>query len=263
MPPTITVKLGGALLEREGPPTLVRALDRLTDRASRTRVVLVHGGGPQLDEALSRIEGPTEHRRGLRVTTRAQANVVQATLDAIGHRLACAMTERGHPAWHLDSLQNRLVARCKRLEDGTGLGRVGTPVRFDAPDAGPSDPIPVVTPVGTDGSGPLNVNADEAAACVAATTGSEVLVLATSVPGVRDHQGSPIPALTPAQAAALVDDGTAAGGMQPKLAAANQALSDGVGAVHVTDLTPNTLVDVLDQPAGPGTRIATRTEVPA
>ncbi len=262
--PTLTVKLSGSLLDPEGIDTLVAALDALDHRAPAARVVLVHGGGPQLDAALARLDEPTRTHDGLRVTTPAQVGIVQATLDQVGHELATALAARRHPAEHVSSIEQRLVATVKRAPDGTDLGRVGTPVAFRTHRLPGPPAIPVVTPVGTDGADPLNVNADEAAATIATATGSRHLVLATDVPGVLDAHGTLLERLTPDEADQLVADGTAAGGMQPKLAAATDALQHGVRAVHVTDLAEATLADIVaGPPAGPGTRITHRPGVPA
>lgn len=262
--PTLTVKLSGSLLDPDGIDTLAAALDALNHRAPAARVVLVHGGGPQLDAALARLDEPTRTHDGLRVTTPAQVGIVQATLDQVGHELATALAARGPPAEHVSSIEQRLVATVKRAPDGTDLGRVGTPVTFRTHRLPGPPAVPVVTPVGTDGADPLNVNADEAAATIAAATGSDALVLATDVPGVLDAHGTLLERLTPDQADQLVADGTAADGMQPKLAAATDALQHGVGAVHVTDLDEATLANILaDPPTGPGTRITHRPEVHA
>lgn len=257
MPGTITIKLSGSLVDPANVQTLAQAIARCPEDL---QILLVHGGGPQLDAALTRLDEPVCHRQGLRVTTRGQAGIVQATLEHVGHQLAHALTREGCPAVHISSLHQRLVAKVKHLGDGTDLGRVGTPVRFDPPGLEAGGPVPVITPVGTDGTGPLNVNADEAAAEIAQATGSSHLILATGVPGVLDEHGHALDALAPAEAERLIEEGTASGGMQPKLEAALAALADGVDQVHIAPLSPDLVTSVLDGPT-PGTRVAA--EVPA
>lgn len=254
--PTLTVKLSGSLIT----PRAIGTLARSIEQAGPHRLAIVHGGGPQLDEALARLGEPVAHRQGLRVTSRQQAGIVQATLETVGAELSDGLAAAGIPATHVSSLEQRLVAKIKHLDDGTTLGRVGTPVAFRTSRLGLDGSVPVITPVGHDASGPLNVNADEAAAAVASATGSSALVLATGVPGVLDADGDPLASLTPAEAAGLLEDGTAAGGMQPKLEAAITALGAGVDTVHVGPLTEDVVGKALAG-AAPGTLITDRREV--
>lgn len=255
-PATLTLKVSGSLLDEQGTARLARALARLP---AGTDVALVHGGGPQIDEALAKLDEPVRHREGLRVTSRAQANVVQAVLDRVGTRLAEDLAQAGLATRHVDSFQRRFVAKPKRPD----LGRVGTPVRTDADGLLAGEAIPVVTPVGTDGTGPLNVNADEAAAALAAELASEALVFATATPGVLDARGRPIAHLEAHRASELIAEGTAAGGMQPKLEAGLAALDAGVPHVHVAPLAPDLLARVVGEGPTPGTRLSARQEAPA
>lgn len=264
MPETtkITLKVSGSLLDAADIDTLADALGQCPKGC---QIVLVHGGGPQLDEALAKLEEPLRRHRGLRITSRGQAGIVQATLDAVGSRLCKGLEQRGIPAEHVDSLQHRLVAKKKDLADGVDLGRVGTPVRFHADPVLRSDPsedatVNIITPVGTDGTGPLNVNADEAAAAIAEATGSQALVFATSVPGVLDETGHPIEVIDPPDARRLVEEGIATGGMQPKLEAGLSALAEGVDSVHVAALTDSLLADALAERVECGTCITREQE---
>lgn len=251
---TITVKVSGSLLTPEGITTLAHALQEAPDACN---ILLVHGGGPQITRALERHDDPIRYRQGLRVTTRDQANIVQATLDRTGSSLATHLQRHGVHAQHVSSIEQRLLAKPKRPTDGTDLGRVGTPLSFRTQRLGPDGAIPIITPVGTDATGPLNVNADEAAALIANATDSDSLILVTHVPGVLDQHGNILETLTPETATNLIQEGTAHGGMQPKLKAAQQALQNGVQTVHISSLTKDLL-----SPSTPGTRITTKPEVP-
>lgn len=255
---TITVKVSGSLLAPEPIATLAEALGDVPDD---TQIVLVHGGGPQLDEALRKLDEPIRYHDGLRVTSRRQAGVVQATLDGLGSQLRTALEDHGLPAQHVDSLQASIVAKTKRVSEGPDLGRVGTPALVHGEALASPDHVTVLTPVGTDGTGPLNVNADEAAAAIATELDSSQLVFATSVPGVLDDDGNPIEHLDPAHARHLLASGTAQGGMRPKLEAAVQALSGGVEQVHVAPLEATMLQATVGDEAGPGTCITTKPEV--
>lgn len=252
---TVTVKISGSLLHPDDVATLAHALQEAPEGCN---ILLVHGGGPQITRALERHHDPILYRHGLRVTTRDQANIVQATLDRTGTNLATHLQRHGVHAQHVSSIEQRLVAKPKRPTDGTELGRVGTPLSFRTQRLRPDGAIPVITPVGTDATGPLNVNADEAATLIANATDSDRLLLVTRVPGVLDEQGSLLETLTPENATTLIQEGTADGGMQPKLAAAQRALQNGVQTVHVTSLSKDLL-----SPSTPGTRITTTPEVPA
>lgn len=227
---TTVLKLGGAVcLEEE----TLDALAEAVRRAPYQTFVVVHGGGPQLDEALLPIEGPPRKIDGLRVTSAAGADVVRTVLDDIGAHITDGLLRRGIHAQHLPAIAKRLRAGVKRIPDGD-LGRVGTPSMFyaqgvlaDAPD------VMVVTPIGWDGDGPLNVNADEAAAQIALAIGAKDFIMATSVDHILDAAGEPLPLLDSHSAEALIATGAARDGMVPKIQAALTALAAGMPAVKV------------------------------
>jgi acetylglutamate kinase len=231
---TVTIKVGGSLLA--DPARLSALVDQVqTLRGARARPLLVHGGGPQITRAL-RAEGfELPRHEGLRVTPPAAAQVVRYELDALGKELAARLAREGLPVFHADSHQERLSATPKEAD--VDLGRVGEPVGFDAVGLpGPvGGPVPIATPVGWDPEGPLNVNADEAAACIAAAVASDKLVFATDVDGVQGADGVPLDRLTPDRATALVDEGVVSGGMIPKVQAAREALDAGVRWAAIAD----------------------------
>jgi acetylglutamate kinase len=239
----VVLKLGGAVVLDAGQVrTIARDIDALLDEGHQ--LVLVHGGGPQLDKALTAAGERAAKIDGLRVTTKAAAGIVQRVMDDIGADLADLLEDEGIPAEHVPSGEGRLEATVKRSPKGD-LGRVGHVESFDA--KGLPDGIPVITPIGFDGKGPLNVNADEGACAVAAALKADWLVLGTDVSAVRDAQGHPVEALTPAKARELIASSAATGGMIPKLTSAVAALEAGVGRILITQLQPGTLADaVLD-----------------
>lgn len=241
---TIVLKLGGAVcLRPDTLEALTHGLQKMLDAGYQP--VLVHGGGPQLDKAIQALGEPVVKHKGLRYTSKAAAAVVARELDAIGAELTSALKRGGVPAVHLGTGLKIVKARPKRLPDGYDLGRVGTFFALDAglvrqatatcSDARPC--IPVITPVGFDAEGPLNVNADEAAASIAAALGADRLFLGTDVPNIRDLDGEPVHDIDEAEAAALIIDGAAEGGMIPKLMSALSALESGVTDVLVTTPT--------------------------
>lgn len=221
------IKLGGAVALQE---------DILDEVAATYRahgpMTLVHGAGPQLDKALEAL-GPAIRLRGLRVTTPEAALVVRRTLDSVGAAMAKGLRARGVPAVHMPATLRLFQATCR---PDPGLGRVGHQVRFNAEAlrrAVPEGTVPVVTPVGWDELGPLNVNADEGAAALAVAVGAPRLVMATDVAHVHDAEGAPIASMTPETARAFLAGDAAKGGIIPKVEAALSVLEAGVPEVRI------------------------------
>lgn len=241
---TIVLKLGGSVcLDPAQVAAVVGEVQALLDAGHS--VVLVHGGGPQLDDALKALGEKVEKIDGLRVTSKPAAKVVLDVMERIGKTLAQQLNAAGIRAHHVPAVAEGFQAQPKRSEKGD-LGRVGTVSRFTATNriVGTKD-VSVVTPVGFDAQGPLNVNADEGAAAVAIALRAKWLVLATDVAGVRGAEGEALSKLTPKAARKLIADNTARGGMVPKLTSALAALSAGVGKVLVTKVQPGLLADAL------------------
>lgn len=241
---TIVLKLGGAVcLDPEQVTAVAGEIKAL--QAAGHQVVLVHGGGPQLDNAIAELGEPVVKIDGLRVTSKAAAAVVLDVMDGIGKTLTAQMQDAGIKAHHVPAVAEGFQATVKKSDKGD-LGRVGTVQRFAAKHrvAGSAD-LTVVTPVGFDAQGPLNVNADEGAAAVASALRSKWLILGTDVAAVRGAEGEPLARLTPRTARKLIQDNTASGGMIPKLSSAVNALSAGVGKVLVTKVQPGLLVDAV------------------
>ncbi|MGB0651910.1 MAG: acetylglutamate kinase [Thermoplasmatota archaeon] len=238
--PALLLKLGGAVCAQPG------IAARLAQAYRGQDCLIVHGGGPQLDQALASLEGEPERIDGLRVTSPAAADVVRGSLDLVGADLAARLRAHGVNAQHVGAGQELFAAQTKRRR-GRDLGRVGTVTAVrtdalpDAPQKAPGAPeaspgrVLVVTPVGWDAQGPLNVNADEAAAQLAISLQAQRLCLVTDVDGVR-RGGQVVPELDPQDARRFMSDGVAQGGMLPKLENALEALLGGVAAVTIGDL---------------------------
>lgn len=247
----VVLKLGGAVvLDHAQVRMVARDIDALLDEGHE--VVLVHGGGPQLDKALQEAGEAGAKLDGLRVTSKAAAGIVQKVMDGIGADLAELLQDEGLQAEHVASSPDRLSASVKKVAAGD-LGRVGTVESFDARDL--PDGIPVITPVGYDRKGPLNVNADEGACAVAVALKADWLVLGTDVSAVRDARGASIEELTPSKARNLIATSAATGGMIPKLGSATAALAAGVGRVLITRLQPGTLADAVLEGTCEGTLV--------
>jgi acetylglutamate kinase len=203
--------------------------------ASRVPTVLVHGGGKDVTELQRAVGIEPEWRDGLRVTMPRVLEVVRMVLSGgVNKRWVAALIDEGADAVGISGEDGGLLRGV--LLHGGALGRAGevTEVRTALLEAWLAQGItPVVSPVtrGPDGGG-LNVNADDAAAAVAAAMGAAELLFVSDVPGVRAG-GAWVDSLDAQDAAALLESGEAAGGMRPKLRAAMRARSAGVGRVRI------------------------------
>jgi acetylglutamate kinase len=227
--PVRVYKVGGPALEDPG---LIAPL-AAEARREAGRVVLVHGGGRQVDRLLRALSIESRFVDGRRETSPEAMEVVEMVLSGIVNKaLACALTEAGLPALGLSGRDGALLRA--RLEPG--LGRVGTPDRVDPAAlhaAWAAGFVPVVSPVsvGPDGES-VNVNADEAALGIARAVGAAELVYLSDVDGVRvgDETAERLDA---EEAQARIVDGTIAGGMALKVRVALQAAAAGIPRVLI------------------------------
>ncbi|HEV3051486.1 MAG TPA: acetylglutamate kinase [Longimicrobium sp.] len=228
--------------------------------ASRVPTVLVHGGGRDVTELQRALGVEPEWREGLRVTTPRVMEVVRMVLSGgVNKRWVAALLDAGVDALGVSGEDAGLL-RGDVLLGGT-LGRAGEvkEVRTALLDGWLAQGlIPVLSPVtrGADGEG-LNVNADDAAASVAAAMGAAELLFVSDVPGVKAG-GAWVDALDAGAAEALLASGEAAGGMRPKLRAAMRARAAGVARVRIgdvgmlTDDRAGTRIDTLRETAHAG-----------
>jgi len=252
---TRVVKLGGNELDRpDWLAVCARALVRLDP------VVVVHGGGRAVSALSRRLGLPVEKRDGRRVTTPEVAEVVELVMAGpVNRQVVTALRAAGLDAVGLSGVDGGLLAA--QPAPG-GLGHVGeiAGVRVALLEsfllAGLT---PVIAPMAPDVSGaagpPLNVNADDAAAAIAAALGAAELLLVSDVPGV-EVDGAVRPALEAGDVETLIELGEAADGMAAKLRAATAALRAGARAVRIGDL------HLLDD-ARAGTRILAPAVQPA
>jgi acetylglutamate kinase len=207
--------------------------------------VLVHGGGPQIS-ALAASRGiPSTFVGGLRVTDAAMMGAVRdALLDEVNPAVVALVAEAGAPAVGVNGADGVLTARAALGPAGEDLGRAGEVASVDptvlraALDAGQ---VPVVAPLARDADGELrNVNADLAAAAIAAALGASKLVLLTDVAGLYEDFGDPdsrtlVTETTVAELAAMLDAERLHAGMRPKVRAVVDAMRGGVGQAHILD----------------------------
>ena len=241
--PRLVLKLGGELLEQ---PADVAAMARgITALAARASLVVVHGGGKEIDAALAVAGIPKRQVDGLRVTDAATLDVVVSVLaGAINTRLVAAVRRAGGRPVGLTGADAAVatVKRAAPMQSVAGkrvdLGLVGNPVDDGAPDLVTDllgdGYVPVIACIGATRSGQLlNVNADTLAAHLASAIGATRLVIAGGTPGVLDGAGATIPQLTARDAARLIRQGTANKGMVAKLHACRAAVQNGVGDVVI------------------------------
>jgi acetylglutamate kinase len=227
--------------------------------------VVVHGGGPQIEELLQRLGKKGQFIQGMRVTDAETMEVVEWVLAGeVQQDIVGLINRAGGKAVGLTGRDGAMIrARKLRLVDLNDptvehdVGQVGEIVSIDPSvvRALQEDQfIPVVSPIGFgELNESYNINADVVAAKLATVLQAEKLLMLTNIPGVLDRQGQLLPTLTPRQIDELVADGTISGGMIPKISGALDAARSGVRAVHIIDgRVPHALLlEVLgDQPFG-------------
>ncbi|MFN2424946.1 MAG: acetylglutamate kinase [Candidatus Binatia bacterium] len=213
------------------------------------RPVIVHGGGPQIEEALSRHGIQSRFVRGMRVTDEDTMEIVEMVLGGQINKAIVAMIHtHGGKAVGLTGKDGRLLMAEKMLvcveEEGkkpefVDVGMVGNIVSINPEileHIDGTDFIPVIAPIATDEEGrTYNVNADVAAAEIARGLKAEKLILLTDVAGIKNAAGEVQSLLTSAEAKQQVRAGSIAAGMVPKVECAIAALEGGVGQVHIID----------------------------
>lgn len=233
---TIVIKFGGHAMST---PELMAefAKDIVLLAQVGVRPIVVHGGGPQIGSMLSRLNIKTEFKDGLRVSDMETVGVAEMVLSgAINKSIVSAINCAGGRAVGISGRDARLITAEPKAE---GLGFTGVPVATDTrvlttlTDAGF---IPVVSPISADATGDgYNINADTAAGTLAAALGATRMMLMTDVEGVMDKDKRLLTDLSRRDVQGLIDDGTAQGGMIPKLTTAMDAVAGGVEAVVILD----------------------------
>jgi acetylglutamate kinase len=246
---TFVVKYGGHAM---GDPEAARdfAEDIVLLKAVGINPVVVHGGGPQIGQMLSRLGVESTFVDGLRVTDEATAKVAEMVLSgAINKELVGWIAAAGGKAIGISGKDGGMVTARKvtrttrdpdsQIEQVVDLGFVGEPAHVDTSvidTAVAAGMIPVIAPIaaGADGA-TYNINADTMAGAIAAALGAARLFLLTDVAGVLDGEGKLLTDLTPADINRLRDEGVIRGGMVPKLETCINAVGAGCEAAVVLD----------------------------
>ena len=209
--------------------------------------VVVHGGGPQIENMLSRVGKKGEFVQGMRVTDAETMEVVEMVLGGqVNKEIVSLINQAGGKAVGLTGKDSNFI-RAKKLmmenKDAPGdmidIGQVGDITQIDPSlisflDKG--DFIPVIAPIGVGEDGEsYNINADVVAGKLAEVLKAEKLMMLTNTPGVLDKAGKLLTNLSAREIDALFADGTISGGMLPKIGSALDAAKNGVNTVHIID----------------------------
>ena len=242
---TIVIKYGGNAMTD---PLLKKsfAFDVVMLKLVGMNPVVVHGGGPQINDMLGKTGKKGTFIQGMRVTDDETLYVVEAVLGELNQEIVGLINQAGGQAVGLNGQDAGFIRAKKMLvESETEKGKM-LDIGFvgDIYDIDPTlinhldkaDFIPVVAPIGVGSDGQAyNINADLVASELAQTLKAEKLVLMTNTPGVLDKSGKLLTGLTFAEISALFDDGTISGGMKPKIQGALDAVQHGVKTSHIID----------------------------
>ena len=223
------------------------------------KAVLVHGGGPEISELMSKLGKTAEFVDGLRVTDKETVDIVQMVLAGkINKTLVSLLQTKGGRAVGISGLDGRLI-ECEQKDPR--LGYVGSVSKINiepVTDLLETGYIPVISTIGCDAAGnTYNINGDTAAAYIAGALGAKRLIMLTDIAGVlmdKDDPSTLIPQLTVVEARQLLDKKIIAGGMIPKVECCVTALMRGVRKVIITDgRVPHSILMELLTDEGAGT----------
>ncbi len=245
---TFVVKYGGAAMVDEELKTGF-AQDIVLLRYVGINPVVVHGGGPQINEMLKRMGTPAQFVRGMRVTDQETMDIVEMVLvGKINKAIVNLINQHGGMAVGLSGKDGGLIqARKMNVTVASNgeppeiidIGLVGEIVGINPTVINSLDEnkfIPVIAPVGVGERGETyNINADLVAGQVAEALGAEKLILLTDVEGVKNKKGELLSTLKINQARKLIQEGVVAEGMIPKVECCIEALKGGVGKTHIID----------------------------
>ena len=222
------------------------------------KIVLVHGGGPEINDLMTRLNKKVEFVDGLRVTDKETVDIVQMVLAGkVNKTLVNLLEMKGGKAMGISGMDGRLI-ECSMKDPRLGyVGKIEQIHIGPVMDLLEKGYIPVISTVGCDKEGnTYNINGDTAAACIAGALQAERLIMMTDIDGVmrdKDDPNSLIPSLTVSQARELQAEGVISGGMIPKVECCIQAISAGVRNVTIMDgrVSHSILMELLtDEGAG-------------
>jgi len=233
---TVVIKLGGHAM---GSDEAMQSFARDVTLMQQVGVnpVVVHGGGPMINQMLDKLDIKSEFVDGKRVTDEATIEVVEMVLSgSVNSRIVQAISAEGGKAVGLSGKDASLLV-CEQTDPALGL--VGTPALVNTTiisDLQAAKAIPVIAPLGMGRNGETyNINGDTAAGAIAGALQADRLLLLTDVSGVKNKAGDVLTEIDSRQIADLIADGTIAGGMIPKTETATDAIAQGVRGVVILD----------------------------
>lgn len=270
---TLVIKFGGnAMVADELTASFAR--DVVLMKLVGMNPVVVHGGGPQINDLLAKLNIEPRFVSGMRVTDSATMDVVEMVLGgSVNKSLVTLLNRSGGKAIGITGKDGGLI-RARRMKVNHKTPEMSAPEIIDIGHVGEveaidrgildtliaSNFIPVIAPIGFDDSGAsYNINADLVAGRIAEVLKAEKLMLLTNVAGLMDKQGQVLTGLSTTQVDALIADGTIHGGMLPKIACALDAVKGGVTSAHIIDgRVPHAVLLEIFTDAGVGTLISNR-----
>lgn len=258
---TVVVKYGGNAMTNEELKNAVMS-DIVLLSLVGVRVVLVHGGGPEINEMLKRLDIESKFINGLRYTTKETMDVVQMVLcGKVNKELVSHLREHKGKAIGLCGLDGNMIV-AEKIKGDVDLGFAGeivdinTEIITDSLDNGY---IPVIATVGAGADGEsYNINADTAAAAIAAKLGAENLILMTDIAGLLEDKDDPetlIPTVNVSEVPSLKMHGVISGGMIPKIDCCVESVRRGVGRTTIIDgRVPHSILIELLSNEGIGTQ---------
>ncbi|MDE7010315.1 MAG: acetylglutamate kinase [Oscillospiraceae bacterium] len=261
---TVVIKYGGnAMISDELRKAVIS--DIILLKLVGINVVVVHGGGPEINELLEKTGKESRFVNGLRYTDEETMEIVQMVLcGKVNKNLVATINRAGGSAVGLCGLDGGMIRAVRKTADGVDYGLVGEIVAVEPKailDAIRDGFIPVISTVaqGEDAETSYNINADTAAAKIAVALGAEKLILLTDIRGLlrdRSDEGTLISQVRLPEVPVLVKDGVISGGMIPKVDCCVDAVRNGVKRTHILDgrIPHSILIEVLSH-AGIGTMI--------
>jgi acetylglutamate kinase len=233
---TVVIKLGGHAMGSDE-AMIEFARDVVLMRQVGVNPVIVHGGGPMINDMLGRLGIKSEFINGKRVTDAATMEVVEMVLSGlVNAKIVQAISSQGGRAVGVSGKDSGLII-CEHEDPALGL--VGKPTQVNPRlllDMAEKELIPVISPLGMGMNGEtFNINGDTAAGAIAGALKADRLLLLTDVSGVKNAAGEVLTELTASQIKQMTADGTIAGGMIPKTQTALDALNAGVRAAVILD----------------------------
>lgn len=238
---TMIIKYGGnAMIDEELKHSFAK--DVVLLKLVGMNPVIVHGGGPQINDRLNKIGKDGVFHKGMRVTDEETMEVVHEVLASISTEIVDLIKKNGGKANSLSQKKSKSFIRAKKLTDASSnidLGYVGDIDSIDPffmSDLSNHGVIPIIAPIGYGIDNKIyNINADVVAGKLAEVVNAEKLVLMTNTKGVLDIHKNLITGLVPKEIEKMIADGSLSGGMLPKINAALHAAKSSVSSVHIID----------------------------